>query len=136
MNGVSLSWRELTDDIVHRYRLTSICRGDGEPEYLFLWRAQNRRLPVWVENQLLILPWHGFCRLEDLEAGHWSHRCPVRVEIPATLGQDKGVWYPIREGINGVLIHRKVFMLTQVSTHYYKIMTRNPRMPMFANGDL
>jgi hypothetical protein len=57
------------------------------------------------------------------------------VEIPVSFGLEKGVWFQINQGIQGVLVHDEeemphVYMLTQSATHYYKIMTRHGRMPM------
>ena len=61
---------------------------------------------------------------------------PEPVDIPAALGLERGVWFLIPEGmIRGVLIRDErgrphVYMLTQPASHYYQIMTRNPRMPV------
>jgi hypothetical protein len=51
------------------------------------------------------------------------------------LGLERGVWFLIPEGIRGVLVRDErgrphVYMLTQPASHYYQIMTRNPRMPV------
>jgi hypothetical protein len=119
----------------------------------FLFRDPQPALPVWVDCRLLILPWGnraktsrlprtGWCRQEDLEAGLWRHLQPEIVDIPATLGLENGVWFLIPEGrLRGVLVRdeRKqphVYMITQAASHYYEIMTRSNRMPLFAGRQM
>jgi hypothetical protein len=83
------------------------------------------------------LPRTGWCRREDLEAGIWQPLRPLPVEILATLGWEKGVWFLVPEGgLRGVLVRDAsgrphVYLLTQPASHYYQIMTRSPRMPVF-----
>ena len=81
------------------------------------------------------LPRTGWCRLESLEAGHWGRLRPEPVDIPASLGLEKGVWFQIAEGIRGILVEDErglphVYMLTQPASHYYQVMTRHDRMPV------
>lgn len=80
-------------------------------------------------------PTRRWIRLEDLEAGHWSQLHPQAVDIPASFGLDKGVWFQIREGVRGILVlderrHPHVYMLTEMASHYYNVMTRHDRMPV------
>ncbi|MBN2577481.1 MAG: hypothetical protein JXB10_00630 [Pirellulales bacterium] len=90
---------------------------------------------VWPPGNRL--PRTGWCRQEDVEAGIWQPLRPVPVEIPATLGWEKGVWFLVPEGgLRGVLVRDAggrphVYLLTQPASHYYQIMTRSPRMPVF-----
>lgn len=128
--AISLSWRELPEDLIRQHQLVPIMRDQGEREYQFFKRQRNARLPVWHEGQLQLLPWQGYCEQEVLEAGRWLSRHPIPVDIPATFGCDHGVWYLVREGFRGVIAEEKVYLLRQPSSHYYEIMTRNKRMPV------
>src|SRR5262249_44864501 len=61
---------------------------------------------------------------------------PELVDIPACFAWDKGVWYQVREGVRGILVwdgeeRACVYMLTEQASHYYQVMTRNERMPVF-----
>jgi hypothetical protein len=63
------------------------------------------------------------------------------VEIPATYGLEKGVWIQFAEGIKGKLVADElgqphVFMLTQPASHYYEVMTRHDRMPVFLEAGI
>ena len=148
--GISLSWRELPESLIERYGLHDrvvIRNNCPDREIRFLYRDPRPLIPAWHGEQLGVFPWGnrdrrsklprtGWVRLESLEAGHWSHRQPEAVEIPATLGLEKGVWFKIREGIRGILVRDEcerphVYMLTETASHYYSVMTRAKRMPVF-----
>lgn len=147
-SGIAVSWKELPDPLIERHGLQrhARTRGEGEREYHFLFRDKQPLLPVWCERQLQVLPWgnqqrrnglplSGICRQEDLEAGTWANHQPEAVEIPAVCALERGVWYQVREGLRGVLVHDRngtprVYVLTQPATHYYRIMTRSERMPV------
>lgn len=147
--GISLARCEIPESLIERYRLDErvIRRGEeSDDEYRFLLAERTPLLPVWHENQFVILPWgnrdrragvpvSGWCPQESLEAGAWAHWQPREVFIPATFGFDRGVWYQIREGLKGVLLadrdrQLRVYVLTQAATHYYEVMTRNNREPV------
>lgn len=78
------------------------------------------------------------CRVighENLHAGEWRELEPEQVEIPATFGYDRGIWYRITQGIQGVMVREQdgtpvIYMVTREATHYYEIMTRNKREPL------
>ena len=64
-----------------------------------------------------------------VEDGGWGDRTVEPVVIPAMMGLDKGVWYCIRQGIRGLLVHDekglvRVYVVCEPSSHYYQIMTR------------
>jgi hypothetical protein len=118
---------------------------DAEREVRFLYANPCPLIPTWYCNELIVLPWGnrrrsrlpatGWCSLSSLEAGQWAALNPERVVIPATVGREKGVWYQIREGIQGILVRDEqntphVYMLTEEPSHYYHIMTRSNRMPV------
>jgi hypothetical protein len=70
-----------------------------------------------------------------VEAGWWRSWGAEAVEVPATVGLDNGVWFAIREGVRGVLVHDEagrpvVYTLVEPSSHYYQVMTRSIWMPM------
>lgn len=146
--GIALPISELTDDLVERCRdRLAVREPGGAREARFLFRDPKAELPVWHGNQLSILPWGnregkfrlpktGWCRRESLEDGLWRHLLPEPVDIPAAFGLEKGVWFLIEEGLRGILVRDEhgdphVYMLTQPASHYYQIMTRHSRMPVF-----
>ena len=148
--GISLSWRQLPESLIERFRLQDkvvIRNGCKDREIRFLSRDPRPLIPAWHGEQLGVFRWGskdrrsklprtGWATLESLEAGHWSRRKPEAVEIPATLGFEKGVWFKIRQGIRGILVqdeHQRphVYMLTEAASHYYSVMTRAKRMPVF-----
>jgi hypothetical protein len=145
--GIALPIDELPEALVRHQRRRLVLRAPGESRELrFLYRDPNPELPAWYGDRLSIYPWGnrdktsvlprtGWCRMEILQQGLWRHLHPEPVEIPAALGLERGVWFLIADGIRGVLVRDErarphVYMLTQPASHYYQIMTRNPRMPV------
>jgi hypothetical protein len=119
----------------------------------FFFRDPQPVLPAWVDCRLLVLPWGNrtrtsrlpctaWCRQEDLESGLWRHLQPEPVDIPAALGLEKNVWYLIPEGgLRGILVRDErmqphIYLITQIASHYYEIMTRSNRMPLFAGRQM
>ena len=146
--GIALAWSELPTELIGRHRLARRAheRG-GEREVQFLFRDRDPRLPVWRDGQLLIVRWGngrgrsrflprtGWTWKETVESGGWRGTGAVPVEIPATLGLDRGVWFRIRRGIRGLLVpdergYAVAYMLCEPATHYYHVMTRSARMPV------
>ena len=138
--GVSLSWREIPESLIEQYDLRSraIVRAEGgEREIRFLYRDLAPVLPVWIGNQLTIRPWGNRDRRSKLPRTGWVTKESLElwqgcepVEIPATFGFDRGIWFQIRQGIRGLLAGGRVYMLTEPASHYYRIMTRSRRMPV------
>ena len=67
-----------------------------------------------------------------------ANATPEEVVIPANLGQQKGTWFVINEGIRGVAIETRggpvVYMLTEPASNYYRNMTeQSPMMPLFVD---
>jgi hypothetical protein len=57
------------------------------------------------------------------------------VEIPASRGLDRGVWFQIRVGVKGLADRDEhgepvVNVLVEPASHYYQVMTRSPWMPV------
>ena len=110
---------------------------------LAFWHKQPV-LPVELQGEKTLIEWGnrdksiklpktGWARLESLEAGKWNYLNPQVVKIPAALGYEKKVWFPLESEIRGVLITKdeltKVYMITQTATDEYKILTGHDRMP-------
>jgi hypothetical protein len=153
MDGISVSWRLLPVELIQQHKLQDrrIERGDGsDPEYRFLYRDRKSLLPVWYGGELRIVNWGKpkpplpWCRViphEDLHAGLFQNLDTEPVEIPATFGLDRGIWFPIREGVQGVMVREHdgspvVYVVTKVSSHYYKIMCRNERQPLLIDQSI
>ena len=72
---------------------------------------------------------------ESLVSGRLLYLKPLPVEIIANRALVNGIWFQVKKGIRGILIRdtnglKRVFIVTQASTHYFKIMTRSERMPI------
>jgi hypothetical protein len=149
-SGIAISGPDLPVSLIEQHALQNreVVRQEGaEREFRFLYRDPYPLLPAWRGEQLCIFTWGnrsrrsrlprtGCVRLEDLEAGYWNPLHPEEVDIPASFGLDKGVWFQVREGIRGVLVldeqdHPNVYMVTEPASHYYQVMTRHDRMPVF-----
>jgi hypothetical protein len=146
--GIALAWSELPTEMIGRYDLhRRIHQRGGEREIQFLYRDRRPRLPIWRDGRLLIVRWGnsrgesrflprtGWTWKETVEDGYWRNLEPIPVDIPATLGLDHGVWFRVRQGIRGILVPDErgiavVYMLCEPASHYYRIMTRSPRMPI------
>jgi hypothetical protein len=147
--GIALPLGDLPEALLERCRLADrIVRREPQagPEVQFLCRHPRPLLPVWHGRQLCIVEWGNadhrvplprtpWCQSESIEAGLWQQLAPERVEIPAAMGLEKGVWFQIQEGIEGLLVRDPrgrphVYMLTEPASYYYRIMTRSQRMPV------
>ena len=63
---------------------------------------------------------------------------PEPVVIPAALGQHRGTWFLISEGIRGVVLQSRTgpvaYLLTVKSSNYYRNMTeQEPWMPVLVD---
>ncbi len=147
-DGIALAWAELPLDLIERHGLSGR-RHDrgGEWEAQFLFRDRVPRLPIWRDGRLQIARWGngrgqsrvlprtGWTWRETIEAGGWRESGAILVEIPATLGLERGVWFRIRRGIRGLLVPDEqgravCYMVCEPATHYYHVMTRSDRMPL------
>ena len=146
--GIACALGEMPLYLLEGHQLEDrIFKRGGEQEVRFLFRSAVRLLPVWHEGKLRIAPWGrrrgetrvlpvtGWTWQESLENGRWSSFDPELVHIPATMGLENGIWFRIRQGIQGVLVHDEaknpvVYMLCEKASHYYKTMTRSDRMPV------
>src|SRR5262249_25625002 len=97
---------------------------------------------MWSVYQVLLRslplrfsPWTGWTWQTSIEEGLWANWGAEPVDIPAALGHDGGVWYRIRQGIRGVLVHDEqgepvAYLICEPASHYYAVMTRSRRMPV------
>jgi hypothetical protein len=51
------------------------------------------------------------------------------------MGHEKGIWYRIRQGIQGLLVRDEkgvevAYMLYEPASHYFGVMTHAERMPV------
>jgi hypothetical protein len=146
--GIALAWSDLPTELIGRHGLERLAyeRG-GEKEVRFLYRDRKPRLPVWRDGRLQIVRWGnsrgqsrylprtGWTWLETINEGGWRGLDTVAVDIPATLGLDRGVWFHVRQGMRGLLVPDErgiavVYMICEPASHYYQVMTRSPRMPV------
>ncbi len=148
MNGISLLRSDIPEELIEqqglRNQITRRC-DDAADEVHFLWRARTPLLPAWHQGEFHLFQWGNKDRrnklplseciaVESLEEGAWNH-CQ-KVEILANYGFDNHVWYHIVGGFQGILIHdtngnAHLYLLTQPASHYYEVMTRSKRMPIF-----
>jgi hypothetical protein len=145
LSGTALALSELPLELIARHGLERrICDRGGEREVQFLFADAERILPVWLNGQLQVLRWGNrrgesgqlpctaWTQLGTVENGGWGDRAVEPVVIPATMGLDKGVWYRIRQGMRGLVVHDergcpRVYVICEPSSHYYQIMTRGSR---------
>src|SRR5262249_47371171 len=119
----------------------------GEKEVRFYWRAVPALLPVWWGGKLHLVRWGNKDRVErklpptgwtwqaTVESGRWSELAPEPVLIPATYGLMNGVWFRVKQGMQGLLVQDQkgspvVFMVCEQSTRYYRVMVRAEWMPV------
>lgn len=147
--GVSLAWSELPTDLIGRHALGRRAheRG-GEREVRFLYRDRWPQIPIWRDGRLQIVRWGngrgqsrrlprtGWTWLSTIREGGWQGLEPIPVDIPATLALDGGVWYHVRQGLRGLLVPDErgmavAYVVCEPASHYYQVMTRSGRMPVF-----
>jgi hypothetical protein len=146
-SGVALASSEVPEELVVRRGLgRRVYERGGEREVQFLLGDAERVMPVWLNGQLRIVRWgtrRGQSRSlpctawswrATFEQGGWG-RSAEPVIIPATMGQDRGVWFHIAQGVRGVVVYDDcgeavVYVLVEPSTHYYQVMTRSEWMPL------
>ena len=153
--AISILKNRINQELLEEYNLQSRARrrsdaAEEEIVFDFADRQHDPQLPVIHDGRMRIYEWGnrgggvprlpktGWCRRESLLAGKWRWLSPERVVIPAQYGMEKGVWFPITEGIEGVVVLDPaevphVYMLTQDSSTYFQNMTRHDRMPVLVD---
>jgi hypothetical protein len=145
--AIALAYSELPLQLIQEHGLEGrVHDRGGEKEVRFYWQATPTLLPVWWHGQLRIVRWGnrdraerklpptGWTWQESIEEGKWSALAPEPVVIPASFGLMHGVWYKVKQGMRGLLVHDRegkpvVFVVCQPATRYYQIMTRADWMP-------
>src|SRR5512142_3165791 len=115
--GIALAWSSVPTELIRAHGLhRRASERGGEQEIRFLFRDRVPRLPIWRDGRLQIVRWGhgrgqsrilprtGWTWRTTVEGGGWRNTGAILVEIPATLGLERGVWYRIRQGIRGLLV--------------------------------
>ncbi len=150
--GISILASHVPVELIERHKLQErmTCRG-SEQEIQFIY-GSGALLPVEQDGRLSIYEWGnmnrqskfphtGWCNIESLEAGKWRWLEPEAVQIPAVFAIERGIWYQITQGIQGVLVYDEwerphVYMLMKPATRYYNVMTRSTRMPVLIEQEI
>lgn len=98
-------------------------------------KDKNPELLIEENGRLKFCAWKGIYPLEKLKKGALQNSSVTRVRVKANRAHTNGVWFQVREGIEGILLHPpqkkpELYLLTMPSTHYYKTMTGASRMPV------
>lgn len=118
----------------------------GEREVRFYWYASAPVLPVLWGGRLRVVRWGNRDRVErklpptgwtwkaSVEDGKWAALAPEPVVIPATFAFAEGVWFRVKQGVEGLLVHDRrgnpvVYMVCVPATRYFRVMTRSEWMP-------
>ncbi|WP_232069906.1 hypothetical protein [Gemmata massiliana] len=146
--GVALAYSELPLLLMEQNGLDErIHDRGGEKEVRFYWAATPTLLPVWWNGRLQIVRWGNKDRTErklpptgwtwedSVAGGKWSALAPEPVVVPATYGLANGVWFKLKQGMRGLVVHDRkgapvVFLICQPATRYYQVMTRSDWMPV------
>lgn len=113
-------------------------------EIQFHWRHPRPLLPYFHDNQLCMGQWGSRDRRSKLPHGGWIRLTelenvrelrPVEIAVPCLLGLERGIWFPVEEGIRAVLLANErrvphVYVLTEPASHYFRVMTRSDWMPV------
>jgi hypothetical protein len=156
--AISILKARINLELIEEYNLLSRVhqRNDEAGEEIvfdFADRKNAPQLPVIHNGQMLIYEWGnrggsvpklpktGWCRQESFKAGKWRWLSPEQVVIPAQFGLERGVWFSITEGIEGVVVRDQaeqphVYMLTQESSTYFQNMTKHDRMPLLVGEQI
>jgi hypothetical protein len=150
--GIALALSELPVELIGRHGLERRIYDRGsEREVQFLFADADRVLPVWRDGRLEILRWGNrrgesarlpytaWTQLDTVEGGGWGECRVEPVVIPATMGLDQGIWYRVRQGMRGLVVHDergcpRIYVICEPASHYYQVMTRGSRwMPALVN---
>jgi hypothetical protein len=149
--AIALAYSELPLPLIEEHGLDArVHDRGGEKEVRFYWRAAPALLPVWYHGRLQIVRWGnrdrttralpptGWTWRETIAEGRWAALAPEPVLIPASAGLMNGVWFKLKEGVEGLLVHDPeeqpvVFMVCEPATRYYQVMTRANWMPLLIN---
>src|SRR5262245_36009361 len=116
--GIALALSEIPVTVFEERQLEKrVHDRGGEPEVQFLYWHAERVLPVRHAGRLILAQWGmrrgvrsalpvtGWTWQATVESGYWVEAGAEPVVIPATLGLEKGIWFPILIGVRGLLVH-------------------------------
>jgi hypothetical protein len=130
---IAVSRREIPDVLIEQYGLlVSRRNASADEEVLFSEAHRPCVLPAWLDGQLLIVTWAGWIEIERVRQENWRGEAL----IPATFGCERGIWFTITGGIRAVVQGHAVLLISQPASHYYAVMTRASRMPLFAGDSI
>ncbi|MFO0847294.1 MAG: hypothetical protein U0871_01865 [Gemmataceae bacterium] len=149
-NAIALPWSDLPLSLIERHRLDlRVHERGGEREVRFDWRTRPTVLPVWWDGGLRVVRWGCRARRSKLpptgwtwqatvEAGRWAALCPEPVTVPAAYCYTGGVWYRVKEGVQGLLVTDErgepvVYLIVERPTRYFRVMTRAEWAPALVN---
>lgn len=147
--AVALSLRDLpTKYHQHPSILARLYNRGGDEEVQFHY---NRKpfpplLPIILHQQFRIVRWGngqqrsrflpatGWISDNELERGGWQNVELQEVVIVANAALDRGIWYSVLQGIEGLFVEDDlgtptVYMRMTKPTDYYAIMTKAMLMP-------
>jgi hypothetical protein len=146
--GIALLQSEFPLPLLERADLRRRCyrRGNGEHEFRFFWREPNPLLPIILDGTLQLVTWGskrrkgalpltGYTWIQSIREGKWSHLEPKTIQVAATAAYENGVWYPVRLGLQGLLVYDEdnlphVYLICRESTRYYFVMTKSKWQPI------
>ena len=149
--AIALGWSYIPTEMKgHSTLRRRVHHRDGKRELWFFYQDRTPKIPIRRDGQLQVARWGnprgqsrhlprtGWTWLSTVESGYWQHIGAISVDIPANFAYDRGVWLHVREGIKGILVPDEkgkavCYMVCEPSSHYYQVMTRNDRMPLFIN---
>ena len=154
MNGIALLESEVPVEVAAEFRLAKRlhARGVGEREYRFLWSDRPRILPVRWEGRFRVVPWAnadgrcplprtGWTWLQSVRDGLWVPYAGEPAVIAANLVLANGVWYPVRQGLRGIIAldgqnRPHAYVVCRETTRYYRVMTRCDRGPLLVDEEI
>ena len=153
-HGIALAGSEIPTEMTgHPGLPRRAFRRGSQDEFRFLYTDCRPCLPVMRDGRLFLARWGngrgrsrflprtGWTWLETVRQGGWRDSGAIPVDIPATLGLERGRWYRIRQGIRGLLVpdergYAVAYMLCEPSSHYYRVMTGSDRMPVLIDEQI
>jgi hypothetical protein len=145
--GIAISIGEFPASLAADVRLADrLYKRETREEYQFHWWQSPSVLPVQWNGRVQLIQWGSKSRKSPLPFGPWISQAQIElglfqnihaedVVIPANLGQHRGTWFLVIEGIRGLLIRDRVagpviYMVVEPSRNYYRNMTeQEPMMP-------
>jgi hypothetical protein len=147
-DGVALSVQEFPSGMLEQPGIRRRLYGEGACREVRFWsRDRWPCLAVLHGGRFLVARWGnraarrsalpaaGLVWKEELHTGRWAGVETHAVTILANAACDGGVWYRVRQGIEGLLVHDEegrpiTYMIVEPATHYFRTMTRSDRMPV------